>query len=169
MDKAILNAHLKRIAILSLAAGIFALIFNELTFRLQAGESDRAPRTVTFVIPQGTAGRIAAGEQVKLFPDEVTFVVGDVLEVKNEDQAAHQLGPVWVPAGSTGRLQMDRAAQFSYDCSFQSSQYLGLEVRPATTWVTRLTALLLTGPTLAVLLYLYSLAARPITAPSKAA
>jgi hypothetical protein len=97
----------------------------------------------------------------------MTFVVGDVLEVINEDTAAHQLGPVYVPAGTTGTLAMNQADSLSYDCSFRSNRYLGIEIRPATTLITRIQALLLAAPTTGVLLYLYSLLVWPIQPGTK--
>jgi len=109
-----------------------------------------------------TARQIEAGEPVPSIPEEMVFVVGDVLEVKNEDSVSHQLGPIWVPPGSSGRLVMEQAEKLSLNCSFQSNQFLGLDVRPATNLNTRLIALFLTTPTLAVLIFLYSLAAYPI-------
>jgi hypothetical protein len=154
--------HIKRIALVSIVAFVFSLLFNEIAFRLQYDENERAPRTITFVIPAGTAQRIADGEAVDILPDDQVFVVGDVLRVQNNDQEAHQLGPIWAPPGASGSLVLEKPARLKVDCSFQSARILGLEVRPATTFITRLTGLLLTGPTLGALLYLYSLIAFPL-------
>ena len=38
-------------------------------------------------------------------PETMTFVEGDLLIVRNQDTASHQLGPVWVPAQSSGVLE----------------------------------------------------------------
>jgi hypothetical protein len=152
----------KRLGIILVISTVFALFFNEVTYNMQRDPNDRAPRTVTLVVPPGTAQRIAEGQKVDLLPEDMVFVVGDVLAVQNNDLSPHQLGPVWVPPGSTGSLKLEQADRLSYQCSFESSRYLGLDVRSATTWSTRLAALLLTAPTLGVLLFLYSLAAYPI-------
>ena len=151
-----------RLGIILVISFVFAFAFNEVTYRLQKEPTDRAPQVIQLIIPQGTAQLVAAGEPVPDIPAEMVFVVGDVLEVINKDNSSHQLGPVWVPAGSTGRLVMDRAENVRYSCSFQDQQYLGLETRPPTTFTTRLTALFLTVPTLAVVLFLYSIAAMPL-------
>lgn len=151
----------KRIGIITVISIIFALFFNEVTYNMQRDPNDRAPKTITLVIPDGTARRIAEGQKVSLLPEEMVFVVGDTLAVENKDQSPHQLGPVWVPPGATGSLKLERVDKLSMDCTFESSRYLGLDVRTATTWGTRLLALALTAPTLGVLLYLYSLAAYP--------
>ena len=158
------HPQLKRILIISIISLIVSFAFNEITYRMQKDPNDRAPDKITLVIPNGTSERIKAGEGVNLLPEEMTFVVGDVLEVQNQDIVPHQLGPIWVPPDSSGSLKLDQAQKFSYECTFQSDRYLGLDVRPATDWSTRLMALFLSAPTLGVLLYLYSLAAYPIKA-----
>jgi hypothetical protein len=92
----------------------------------------------------------------------MVFVIGDVLEVKNEDATSHQLGPLWVPSGATSRLVMEQASSFVYSCSFQTSRYLGIDVRQPTTIGTRVAGLALVVPTTAVLFFLYSLLMFPI-------
>jgi len=162
-----LRPYLIRLGIVSLVSLVFAFIFNEATYILQKDPSDRAPTTVQLVIPAGTAEKIGAGQPVPSIPEEMVFVIGDVLEVVNQDSTSHQLGPIWVPAGATGSLVMDKVDRVSYSCSFKTQKYLGLEVRPPTTITTRVAALVLTVPTLAALLFLYSLAAYPMDKKAK--
>jgi hypothetical protein len=171
MNKNMLRPVLLRLLVITVISLAFALAFNEITYMMQKDPADRSPQTISLMIPYGTNARLEAGENINLMPEDITFVIGDVLEVKNNDIVPHQLGPIWTPPGATGRLVMEKAEKVSYNCSFQSTQYLGFEVRPATTIGTRIMALLLTVPTLAALLFLYSLALYPIktTAPNKAA
>jgi hypothetical protein len=157
-----LRPYWKRLAIVLGISLVFALVFNEATYLLSKDPADRAPKTISLVIPAGTAARIDSGDELRIFPDEITFVVGDILEVVNEDSEPHQMGPVFVPPGSTGSMVLAQAKKMSVDCTFQSSRYLGLDIRPATTIGTRIAGLLITAPTLAALLFLYSLAAYPI-------
>jgi hypothetical protein len=158
--------YLVRVAVITAISFVFSLGFNEITFAMTKEPTDRAPTTFTIVIPPGTSARIASGETVELLPEDATFVVGDVLEVKNQDSVSHQLGPIWTPPGTSGRLTVDTATRHSYTCSFSSTQYLGFDVRPAVTISTRLIALFLTVPTLGMLIFLYSLAWRPIKVAS---
>lgn len=157
-----LQAYLVRLALISLLSLAFAFAFNEATYRMQKEPTDRAPETIQLVIEEGTSAKIAAGAPAPEIPEELVFVVGDVLEVVNQDSVSHQLGPIWVPAGSTGSLTMDKVEHVRYACSFQAQQYLGLETRQPTNFSTRVIALVLTAPTLAVVLFLYSIAAFPI-------
>jgi hypothetical protein len=156
------HAILKRIG-LSLVIGLLAAwIMSEASFLLQNTNVTREPRQVEIVIPPGTADRVAQGQAVPSLPADMTFVVGDTLVVKNEDATAHQLGPVWVPPGTSGKLSFDQANQYSYSCTFQPTQYLGLAVRSRVTWTTRLTAILLAGLPTSAMLAVYSLVAFPI-------
>jgi hypothetical protein len=154
--------YLIRLVIVIVISLVAVAVFNEAVYLVQKDENDRGPKTITLVIPNGTAQRIQAGEQVETIPPEMVFVVGDVLEVVNEDTVSHQLGPVWVPPGSTGKLVMEKAEASAVNCSFQSSQFLGLDVRQAVTWRTRLTALSFAAPTVAALMFIYSLLLYPI-------
>jgi hypothetical protein len=162
MKSEILRPYLIRLLIVFILSTVGAWIFNEAAYVLQKDEYDRSPRTVELVIPEGTAARVAAGEEVSAIPGEMVFVLGDTLLVRNEDVISHELGPLWVPAHSTASLLMEKPQSVSYSCSFQSSRYFGLDVRQPTTWTTRITALSLTAPTTTVLAYMYSLLIFPI-------
>jgi hypothetical protein len=111
---------------------------------------------------------VAAGEAVPSLPPEMVFVVGDVLVVRNDDLVSHQLGPVWVPPGSSASLALERPDKYSYACSFQPSRYLGLDVRSRVTLTTRVLAIVLAGPPMGVLIGIYSLIVRPVRQPPAA-
>lgn len=157
-----LRPYIFRLVIVLVISVIGTAVFNEVVYRMQKEEYDRAPKTITLTIPAGTAKRIEAGQDVPAIPDELIFVIGDVLEVKNEDSVSHQLGPVWVPPGASGSLVMKQAQKFSFACSFQPTRYLGLDVRQATSFGTRLTALAIASPTVSVLFFMYSLLIFPV-------
>lgn len=145
--------------LLSLLAGfIFGAAISELTF-LFLKDTARAPQKVLLVIPAGTAERVARGEQPPSIPESMTFVVGDVLIVKNEDSVNHQLGPLWIPAGSSASLPLDAVESYSYSCSFQPGKYLGLDVYEPLTLGTRLYGILFAGLPMGGLIALYSLIA----------
>ncbi len=161
------NAILGRIGI-SLAVGLFfAWVIAEGTYVLLKDRSDRAPERIELVIPAGTAHQVATGQAVPSIPASMVFVVGDILVVKNEDTVSHELGPVWVPPGSSASLNLDQANSYAYTCSFQPGRYLGLDVRPRTTLVTRLTAILLAGLPTGALLAVYSFVAWPLKSGTK--
>jgi hypothetical protein len=154
--------YLKRLALIFSVCLVLVTAFNEITYLFQKDSADRTPQIIQIIIPAGTARRVAAGEPVPSIPPGLTFVAGDVLEVINQDQTDHQLGPLWVPAGSTASLAMDVPEKLSVACTFQADKVFDLEVRSVTTYGDRIKALALSVPTTTALVFLYSLAAAPI-------
>jgi len=147
---------IKRISISLLIGLIIGTLINEITF-LFLREIARPPEVVELVIPDGTAERVARGETPPTIPDSMTFVLGDTLLVRNEDKADHELGPLWIPAGSSASLLLDSVESYAYNCSFQPEKYFGLDVRESLTFATRIYGILYSGLPLGALIALYSL------------
>ena len=160
------NTMIKK-GLIRLAVTLFislALVWvgSEVAFYFLKSDTDRLPGEIELVIPAGTAELVAAGDPVPSIPDEMTFVLGDTLIVNNQDAVDHQLGPLWIPPRAKASLVLDAAERYAYSCSFQTSQYLGLNVEQPTTWKTRLVALGFTVPATTAFLFIYSLAIWPL-------
>ena len=69
----------------------------------------------------------------------------------------HELGPLWIPAGTSASLPLNAVQSFAYGCSFQPDNYFGLDVREPLTLSTRLYGILFSGLPLGVLIALYTL------------
>jgi hypothetical protein len=145
-----------KITIAMLVGLLSGLALNEIAFVL-LHETSRAPKVVEIVIPDGTAAQVARGEAPPTIPDSMFFVVGDTLLVKNNDSVNHELGPLWIPAGTSASLPLDDAQSYAFSCSFQPRQTFGLNVQEALTTTTRLYGLLLSGVPAGMLLALYTL------------
>ena len=142
--------------LISLAAGVvIGAILSEVTF-VFLGQTSRVPKTFEIVILPGTAELVARGEKPPGLPEDLIFVVGDTLVIKNEDTVDHQLGPLWIPAGTSGHLVLGQPENLAYECSFQPGNYVGLDVREPLTPATRLYGILYAGIPLGVLIALYS-------------
>ena len=146
----------KKVLISLLVGLLFGIALNEIAFVL-LHETSRAPKVIEMVIPNGTAERVARGETPPTIPNSMYFVVGDTLVVKNNDTVNHELGPLWIPAGSSASLSLDDAQSYAFSCSFQPRQTFGLNVQEALTTTTRLYGLLLSGVPAGILLALYTL------------
>jgi hypothetical protein len=146
----------KKVLISLLVGLLFGIALNEIAFVL-LHETSRAPKVIEMVIPNGTAERVARGETPPTIPNSMYFVVGDTLVVKNNDTVNHELGPLWIPAGSSASLSLDDAQSYAFSCSFQPRQTFGLNVQEALTTTTRLYGLLLSGVPAGMLLALYIL------------
>jgi hypothetical protein len=150
------NVVMKRI-LLSLVFGLLiGVTVSEVPF-LFLRETARAPREIVLTIPSGTSDQIARGEQPPSIPENMMFVVGDTLVVKNEDGADHKLGPLWIPANSSAQLSLDQEENLAYECSFQPGKYFGLDVREPLTPKTRIFGIVYVALPMAILIALYSL------------
>ena len=155
--------YIKRLFIVSLISIVLVFIVSETAFSFQADRSiNRPPEVITIVIPEGTSERILAGEDAPEIPTEMVFVLGDVLEIRNEDVVTHHLGPLYIPPGSSSRLPMGEADNFSLACSFQQNNYLGVDVRQPTTAATKFKAVLTASPPTILFLFLNSLLIFPL-------
>lgn len=147
-----------RMAVGVLVGVAFAWVISEFSFLFLDNKQtlQREPQEVELIIPYGTARLIEDGQASPSLPANMVFVVGDVLIVKNEDTTAHQVGPLWVPPNTSGVLSLDRAENFVYECSFEPSKYLGLDVRDRVTAGTRFQALFSIGFPSGMMLGVYS-------------
>ncbi|HRN50117.1 MAG TPA: hypothetical protein PLC52_05110 [Anaerolineales bacterium] len=155
--------YLSRFLLVLLVSVFVAWVISELGLLFQQDRSTaRPPQQVELVIPAGTAEKVAAGEAAPGIPGEMTFVLGDVLVVRNEDSETHTLGPLLIPAGANASLPLNEADNFSMTCSFNSSSYMGLTVRPPTTLRTRLVGISFAAVPTAGMLFVYSLLIFPL-------
>lgn len=146
--------------LIGLEAGILLSIpLNELIFQNRGETLTRLPKTVVVTIPAGTAASVALGTDV--LPENIAFVQGDHLEVRNQDSVVHTLGPMVIPAGNSARMELAEAGFTSYLCTFETGNYLGLQVQRALPWTKRLQWVLLAGIPLGVLIGLGSLVVKP--------
>ena len=139
---------------------IAAAFISEVAYRLQGDTGLRDPQTILLVIPPGTAEKVAQGQSI--MPVGQVFVVGDILQVKNEDSITQTLGPLVIPPGSSAKMKLDQVGNLSYTCSFQPTKYYGIEVQQALTLWMRLEASLVAGIPLGLLLGVYSLVVKPL-------
>jgi hypothetical protein len=153
-----------RIALSILIGVIFGWVVSEASYQMTKDPNRRdTARQIEIVIPEGTAARIAAGEEAAMnLSKTMTFVEGDLLIVRNQDTASHQLGPVWVPAQSSGVLELNTASTYSYACSFSKDQVLGIKVLPRLTLGMRIQGALMIGFPSAVMIALYSFLIFPL-------
>jgi len=153
--------------LLTLAIGlIVGFVISEISFQLLK-EDNRSPTNVNLVIPAGTSAMVVNGESPPSIPEGMKFVVGDTLVVHNNDEVDHQLGPLWIPAGATASMNLDRNQNFIFACTFQPSNYFGLDVREAVTVWTRLGGVAFAGIPLGAILALYSFITWPISKPTE--
>lgn len=157
------SLYIRRLLIVIAAVTFLLWVINESVFIFLDENTDRAPQRIELIIPLGTSEKILAGEEVDSIPDEMVFILGDVLVLVNQDVAGHELGPLFVPPMSSASLKLDEADQYAISCSFRPTKYLGLIVKEPTNVLTRLEGLAYTVPSTVAVVFLYSLLVKPIT------
>ena len=137
---------------------LFAVVISEGTFSLMPDKqsASREPQQIHLIIPYGTSEQIKEGVYNRTLPSDMSFVQGDVLIVKNEDVITHQLGPILVPAQTSGVLEMSIANDYSYDCSFQPTNKMGITVLPRVDSNSRLQGILAIALPTGMMLAIYS-------------
>lgn len=151
---------IKRLLVSAVLGLLVGILVSEVPF-LFLQETARAPREIIMTIPAGTSEQIARGEQPPSIPQNMTFVVGDVFVVKNEDSVDHKLGPFWIPANSSAQLSLDQEESLAYECSFQPGNYFGLDVREPLTLGTRLYGIFFVAIPMSIMIALYSFVIGP--------
>ena len=154
------NFVIRRI-FLSIGLGlVLGVLISEVPF-LFLRETARAPREIILTIPAGTAEQVARGEKPPSIPENMSFVVGDKLIIRNEVAVDHKLGPLWIPANSSAQLALSQEENLAYECTFQPGQYFGLDVREPLTPGTRIYGIIYVALPMAILIALYSLIFTP--------
>jgi len=81
-----------------------------------------------YLIPAGTADRIAAGEPVNILPAQLEVTIGEVIRIVNEDDEGHFVGIFYVGAGETVTQRFVAEGEFVGTCSVHPSGELTLNV-----------------------------------------
>jgi len=147
---------LKRLLISLMIGLVLGAAISEIPF-LFLQETARPPQEIVLTIPSGTAEQVAKGEQSPTIPENLSFVVGDTLVIRNEDSVDHKLGTLWIPANSSAQLALGNEESLLFECSFRPDNYLGIDVHEPLTTSTRIFGILYAGLPMSVLIALYSL------------
>lgn len=81
-----------------------------------------------FTITPGTGEAMDRGEQVDILPAELDVRVGHVLEIVNQDDRGHLVGPFFVGAGETLRQEFTSPGTFEGICTVHPSGQFVLTV-----------------------------------------
>ena len=74
-----------------------------------------------FVIPVGAGEALDAGEPLEILPAELDVEVGEVIEIVNEDDRGHLVGPWFVGAHETLRQQFASPGEYIGVCTVHPS------------------------------------------------
>lgn len=95
---------------------------------LFANDEGKDAPDYSYVIPAGTGEAIDRGESPEILPQELNVKVGEVIELINEDDRGHLVGPFFVGKGETMRQRFSAPGTFIGDCSVHQSGQIVLTV-----------------------------------------
>lgn len=82
---------------------------------------ESAEPTFAYVIPAGAGEAFDAGEPLDILPARLEASVGDVIEIRNDDDRGHLIGPFFVGANETLRQEFSSPGEFIGDCTVHPS------------------------------------------------
>jgi plastocyanin len=82
----------------------------------------------SYTIPAGAGEAYDRGEPLEILPAELTVSVGEVIELVNEDDRGHLVGPFFVGAGETVTQRFANEGEFVGVCTVHPSGQLVLVV-----------------------------------------
>jgi plastocyanin len=81
-----------------------------------------------YVIPLGAGVALDRGEPLEILPAELAVRVGEVIEIINEDERGHLVGPFFVGANEVMRQQFVSAGEYQGICTVHPSGEITLTV-----------------------------------------
>ncbi len=87
--------------------------------------------TYEYVIPAGAGEALDAGTPLEILPGELETTVGETIQIINEDDRGHNVGPWFVGANETMKQQFTSAGEFEGVCTVHPSGQLILLVNEA--------------------------------------
>lgn len=82
----------------------------------------------SFTIPAGAGDAYDRGEPLEILPGELSVAVGEVIEIINQDDRGHLVGPFYVGEGETLRQRFASPGEFIGICTVHPSGELVLVV-----------------------------------------
>lgn len=85
------------------------------------GSSGPEEPTFSYVIPAGAGDDIDNGKPLDILPRELVAELNETIQIVNNDDQAHLLGPWFVGPGETLRQRFTTAGTFDGECSVHPS------------------------------------------------
>jgi hypothetical protein len=109
------------LGIVLIAISVVALVVAGVLIVRLVSPEEASGRVVTYVVPAGTADKVAQGEKIEIMPQEVRLEVGDSLVIRNDDDTTALVGPYVVKSGTTLTQKFQRPQYLVGECSISGS------------------------------------------------
>jgi hypothetical protein len=109
------------LGVVLIAISVVALVLAGVLIVRLVSPEEASGEVVTYLVPAGTADKVAQGEKIEIMPREVRLDVGDSLVIRNDDDQTALVGPYVVKAGSTLTQKFQRPQYLVGECSISGS------------------------------------------------
>lgn len=117
------------LALLAIGALLLGTACGSESAEIQLEDATAPVADYSFTIPVGAGDAYDRGEPLEILPGELSVMVGDVIEIVNEDSRGHLVGPFYVGEGETLRQRFASPGEFVGICTVHPSGELVLVVR----------------------------------------
>ena len=100
-------------------------------YDLRDGASSDVEADYLFLIPPGSGDRLDAGLPVEIMPNRLDVVVGETIEIINQDDRNHLVGPYFIGAGETLRQRFSSVGQLEGVCTVHPSGEIVVNISSA--------------------------------------
>ena len=115
-------------AMVGLALVLTACGADDTIYDLEDGASAEGAADYSFFIPAGTGDRLDDGLPVEIMPNWLDAKVGETIELVNEDDRGHLVGPFYVGPRETLRQKFPAAGQYEGVCTVHPSGQIVVNV-----------------------------------------
>lgn len=95
---------------------------------LDVDDAGDGPADYSYVIPVGAGEALDRGEPLEILPAELEVKLGEVIEIRNEDDRGHTVGPFFVGGNETLRQQFTSPGEYIGICTVHPSGEIVLTV-----------------------------------------
>ncbi len=125
------NHRVLNSAIVAIGVAVIVILLTGCGGRISSESEGPEQPTFDFVIPAGSGDRIDDGQPLEILPAELVAELDETIQIVNEDDRAHQVGPWFVGPGETLRQRFNVAGVFTGSCSVHPSGGFTVTVSPA--------------------------------------
>ncbi len=101
---------------------------DDTIYDLEDGATADGEADYSFYVPQGTGDRLDRGLSVEIMPNLLNVRVGETIEIVNDDDRGHLVGPFYVGANETLRQRFPTEGRFEGICTVHPSGQIVVNV-----------------------------------------